>query len=167
MSDLIEPFVLQVAQSKLDDLRQRLVQTRRPEKEPVGDWSQGVPLMKVQALCDHWQNRYDWRRCEAMLNEFRQFRTEISGLSIHFLHIRSPHENALPMIMSHGWPGSVIEFHKVIGPLTDPVAHGGEASDAFHLIIPSLPGYGFSDLPTTPGWSVERIAGLWATLMRD
>ena len=165
MPDLIEPFVLQVAQSELDDLRQRLARTRWPEKEPVGDWSQGAPLGKVQALCEHWQNRYDWRRCEAMLNGFGQFRTEISGLGIHFLHVRSPHAHALPLIMSHGWPGSVVEFHKVIGPLTDPVAHGGEVSDAFHLVIPSLPGYGFSDLPTTPGWSVERIAGLWVTLM--
>ena len=165
MSDAIEPFLLQVPQNELDDLRQRLAQTRWPDKEPVADWSQGAPLEKVQALCDHWQNRYDWRRCEAMLNGFGQSRTTISGLGIHFLHIRSPHADALPMVMSHGWPGSVVEFYKVIGPLTDPVAHGGEASDAFHLVIPSLPGYGFSDLPTTTGWSIQRIAGLWVTLM--
>lgn len=165
MSDAIEPFHLHIPESELEDLRQRLAHTRWPEKEPVGDWSQGAPLKNMRELCDHWQHRYDWRRCETMLNGFGQFRTTISGLGVHFLHIRSPHAEALPMIMSHGWPGSIVEFHKVIGPLTDPVAHGGEVSDAFHLVIPSLPGYGFSDRPSTPGWTIERIAGLWVTLM--
>ena len=131
----------------------------------MGDWSQGAPLGKVRELCAYWQHRYDWRRCETLLNTFGQYRTTISDLGIHFLHVRSPHEDALPLIMSHGWPGSVIEFHKVIGPLTNPTAHGGEARDAFHLVIPSLPGYGFSDLPATKGWSVERVATLWVTLM--
>ncbi len=165
MSDGIEPFTLNIPPGELDDLRRRLVQTRWPEKEPVGDWSQGAPLDKVRELCDYWANGYDWRRCEAMLNGFGQYRTTISDLGIHFLHVRSPHADALPLILTHGWPGSVVEFHQVIGPLTDPVAHGGEARDAFHLVIPSLPGYGFSDRPSTPGWSVERIATLWVTLM--
>ena len=165
MPDTIEPFTLRVPQSELDDLCQRLAQTRWPEKELVGDWSQGVPLAELRELCAYWADGYDWRRCETMLNGFGQYRTNISDLGIHFLHVRSPHEDALPLVMSHGWPGSVIEFHKVIGPLIDPTKHGGEARDAFHLVIPSLPGYGFSDRPQTPGWSVERIAGLWITLM--
>jgi pimeloyl-ACP methyl ester carboxylesterase len=125
-----------------------------------------VPLAKIQALCAHWLNGYDWRRCEAMLNGFGQYRTEIDGLGIHFLHIRSPEPNAVPLLMTHGWPGSVIEFHKVIGPLTDPAAHGGDAKDAFHLVLPSLPGYGFSDKPSSTGWGVRRIANAWVTLMQ-
>ena len=165
MSDAVEPFLLHIPQAELDDLRRRLAQTRWPEQEPVGNWRQGVPLAQLRALCAYWADGYDWRRCEAMLNGFGQHRTVIGDLGLHFLHVRSPHEDALPLILTHGWPGSVVEFHKVIGPLTEPVAHGGEARDAFHLVIPSLPGYGFSDLPTTPGWSVERIAGLWVTLM--
>ena len=164
-SDEIVPFTLRIPQDELDDLRQRLVRTRWPEKEPVGDWSQGAPLDKVRALCAYWADGYDWRRCEAMLNGFGQHHTTISDLGIHFLHVRSPHADALPLILTHGWPGSVVEFHQVIGPLTDPVAHGGDASDAFHLVVPSLPGYGFSDRPSTPGWSVQRIATLWVTLM--
>ena len=165
MSDTIEPFHLQVPQTELDDLRRRLAQTRWPEQEPVGDWRQGVPLEKLRALCAYWADGYDWRRCEAALNALGQGRTTISDLGIHFLHVRSPHEDALPLILSHGWPGSVVEFLKVIGPLTDPTRYGGEARDAFHLVVPSLPGYGFSDRPQTPGWSVERIAGLWVTLL--
>jgi microsomal epoxide hydrolase len=124
-----------------------------------------VPLDKAQALCEYWRTRYDWRRCEAMLNGFGQYRTTIGGLRIHFLHIRSPEPDALPLIMTHGWPGSVVEFHKVIGPLTDPVAHGGDRRDAFHLVIPSLPGFGFSDKPAGTGWGAPRIADAWIELM--
>ena len=165
MSVAVEPFELAIPEAALDDLRQRLQAARWPEAETVGDWSQGAPLAKVRALCAHWLETYDWRRCEAMLNGFGQYRTEIDGLGIHFLHIRSPRADALPLLMTHGWPGSVIEFHKVIGPLSDPAAHGGNAGDAFHLVIPSLPGYGFSDKPSATGWGVERIAGAWITLM--
>lgn len=166
MSRQIDPFRIEIPQAQLDDLRDRLARTRWPEREAVDDWSQGAPLDRVTALCDYWRTGYDWRRCEARLNSFDQFRTTIDGLAIHFLHIRSPEPGALPLLMTHGWPGSVIEFLKVIGPLTDPVAHGGSASDAFHLILPSLPGYGFSDRPTRSGWSVERIGAAWIELMR-
>ena len=166
MTEAIEPFHLAIPQAELDDLRERLARTRWPERETVNDWSQGAPLEKVKALCDYWRTSYDWRRCETMLNGLGQYKTTIDGLGIHFLHIRSPEPNALPMIMTHGWPGSVIEFMKVIGPLTDPVAHGGRAEDAFHLVLPSLPGYGFSDKPTAPGWKVERIGTAWIELMR-
>ena len=165
MSDAIEPFTLRVPQTDLDDLRERLSRTRWPEREPVADWSQGVPLNKMRALCDYWRDGYDWRRCERMLNGFGQHRTTLDGLGIHFLHVRSPHVDALPLIMTHGWPGSLIEFHKVIGPLTDPVAHGGEARDAFHLVLPSLPGFGFSDKAAAVGWDLPRIARAWAILM--
>ena len=165
MSGLIEPFLIAVPQRELDELTRRLAQTRWPERETVDDWSQGAPLEKVRALCDYWRDRYDWRRCEAMLNGWDQHRTSLDGLGIHFLHVRSPEPDALPMIMTHDWPGSVIEFHKVIGPLTDPVAHGGDARDAFHLVLPSLPGYGFSGKPATPGWGFGRIARAWVTLM--
>jgi len=161
----IQPFHLSIPESELVDLRRRLELTRWPDPETVGDWSQGVPLTQAKALVEHWQTKYDWRRCEAMLNGLGQFTTEIDGVAIHFLHVRSKHENALPMIMSHGWPGSVIEFHKVIGPLTDPTAHGGKAEDAFHLVIPSLPGYGFSGKPPKAGWGVQKIASVWAELM--
>lgn len=154
----VEPFTLAIPEAELDDLRRRLAGTRWPEAETVPDRSQGARLADVQALCEHWRTGYDWRRCEAMLNGFGQFRTLIDGLGIHFLHVRSPHADALPMIMTHGWPGSVIEFHEVIGPLTDPTAHGGTAADAFHLVVPSLPGYGFSDKPQEAGWGVERTA---------
>ena len=150
----------------LDDLQRRLAATRWPEPETVDDWSQGVPLERLQALCDYWRDGYDWRRCEALLNGIGQYTTEIDGLSIHFLHRRSPEPNALPLLITHGWPGSVIEFHKVIGPLTDPVAHGGRAEDAFHVIAPSLPGYGFSEKPRDRGWTVQRIAAAWCELMR-
>ena len=165
MSDEITPFTLDISADALDDLYRRLDATRWPEPETVVDWTQGSPLTKVQALCEYWRNGYDWRRIEAQLNSLGQFRTEIDGLGFHFLHVRSPHPNAMPLVMTHGWPGSVVEFMKVIGPLTDPVAHGGSADDAFHVVAPSLPGYGFSDKPTTTGWGVERIAKAWATLM--
>jgi len=166
MSDSIEPFHLAIPQSALDDLHARLDRTRWPEKEVVADWSQGVPMAAIRDLCDYWRSGYDWRRCEAMLNDFGQYRTAIHGLDIHFLHIPSPEPAALPIILTHGWPGSVIEFHQVIAPLTDPVAHGGNAKDAFHVVVPSLPGYGFSGKPTSSGWNVERIASAWAELMR-
>ena len=164
--DIIEPHPIFVAESALVDLRERLNRIRWPDREPVGDWSQGSPLAKVQALCAYWRESYDWRRCEAMLNGWGSCRTVIDGLGIHFLHIRSPEPDALPMILTHGWPGSIIEFHKVIGPLTNPRAHGGDPADAFHLVIPSIPGYGFSDKPESTGWGIERIAGAWIELMR-
>ena len=164
-SDAVEPFHLAVAQADLDDLRRRLAATRWPERETVGDWSQGAPLDRVRALCAYWHDGYDWRRCEAMLNGFGQHRTVLDGLGIHFLHVQSPEPDALPVVMTHGWPGSVIEFAKAVGPLADPVAHGGAATDAFHLVIPSLPGFGFSDRPAEAGWGVDRIARAWATLM--
>jgi len=162
----IQPFHLAVPESELLDLRRRLERTRWPDPETVGDWSQGVPLAQAKQLVEHWRTRYDWRRCEARLNALGQFTTEIEGVAIHFLHVRSKHEGAMPMILSHGWPGSVIEFLKVIGPLTDPTAHGGRAEDAFHVVIPSLPGFGFSGKPTGTGWGVAKIAGAWAELMQ-
>ncbi len=165
MSNAIHPFTLAVPESALEDLQRRIDHARWPEAELVEDWSQGAPLTKVKALVDHWRHRYDWRRCEARLNALGQFKTEIDGLGIHFLHIRSPEANALPLIITHGWPGSVLEFMKIIGPLTDPVAHGGKAEDAFHLVLPSLPGFGFSDKPKATGWGVEKIAQSWAVLM--
>jgi pimeloyl-ACP methyl ester carboxylesterase len=165
MKQSINPFKIDIPQAQLDDLKARLANTRWPNAEPVDDWSQGAPLTSVQALCEYWQHSYDWRRCERELNSYPQFTTEIDGLDIHFLHIRSPHNDAMPMIMTHGWPGSILEFMRVIEPLTNPTAHGGHASDAFHLVIPSLPGYGFSGKPTCTGWGLERIAKAWITLM--
>ena len=162
----ITPFTYAAPESALDDLKLRLAQARLPERETVSDWSQGVPLAKLRALVAYWRTDYDWRRCEAVLNGFGQYRTEIDGLGIHFLHVRSGHPDALPIVITHGWPGSVIEFLKVIGPLTDPTAHGGQARDAFHLVAPSLPGFGFSDKPRERGWSSGRIARAWAELMR-
>jgi pimeloyl-ACP methyl ester carboxylesterase len=161
----IAPFTYRAPQSALDDLRHRLAHARWPERETVADWSQGVPLARLRALVEYWQTDYDWRRCEATLNGFAQYRTEIDGLNIHFLHVRSPHADALPLLITHGWPGSVIEFFKIIGPLTNPTAHGGEAQDAFHLVAPSLPGFGFSDKPAERGWNADRIARSWAELM--
>lgn len=166
MPDAIEPFHLAVPQAELDDLRERLSRARWPDRETVDDTSQGPPLAKMRALCDRWRDGYDWRRCEALLNGLGQFRTGIDGLGIHFLHVRSPEPDALPLLMTHGWPGSVLEFRHVIGPLTDPAAHGGDPRDAFHLVIPSLPGFGFSDKPKGTGWGVPRIADAWAELMR-
>jgi pimeloyl-ACP methyl ester carboxylesterase len=161
----VEPFRLDVPQAELDDLRARLSAARWPEEETVADWSQGVPLEYMKELCAYWATHYDWRPTEARLNALPQFRTEIDGLGIHFLHVRSPHPDALPLVITHGWPGSIVEFLKVIGPLTDPSAHGGNSDDAFHVVCPSLPGYGFSDKPQRPGWGVERIAGAWTELM--
>jgi pimeloyl-ACP methyl ester carboxylesterase len=161
----IRPFTLAVPQQQLDDLNRRLDAARWPEKETVDDWSQGTPLAVLQDLADHWRHRYDWRACEARLNALGQFVTEIDGLDIHFLHVRSPEQDALPLVLTHGWPGSVIEFMQVFGPLADPVAHGGDAGDAFHVVAPSLPGYGFSGKPDRAGWGVERIARAWAQLM--
>jgi pimeloyl-ACP methyl ester carboxylesterase len=161
----IRAFTYYAPQSALADLRERLARARWPEREPVPDWSQGVPLARLRALVDYWRADYDWRRCEAMLNGFGQYRTEIDGLDIHFLHVRSPHADALPILITHGWPGSVIEFFKVIGPLTNPPEHGGEVQDAFHVIAPSLPGFGFSGRPTERGWNADRIARAWAELM--
>ncbi len=165
MSDAVTPFTLSIPQAALDDLAARLALTRWPEKEPVGDWSQGVPLAALEDFVAHWRDSYDWRRCEARLNALGQYTTEIDGLTIHFLHIPSPHPNAMPLLLTHGWPGSVIEFMGVIGPLSDPAAHGGRAEDAFDLVIPSLPGYGFSGKPSAAGWGIERIARAWAVLM--
>jgi len=164
-SDEVVPFRIEVPQGTLGDLRARLAGTRWPEAETVDDWSQGVPLSYLRELCRHWAEDYDWRATERRLNLLPQFRTEVDGLGIHLLHLRSPHPDAFPVVLTHGWPGSVVEFLKVIGPLTDPTAHGGDAADAFHLVVPSLPGYGFSDRPAQPGWGVERIAGAWARLM--
>jgi len=165
-SDAIRPFQVNIPKADLDDLRYRLAHTRLPEKETVGDFTQGVPLKTTKQVLDHWQNKYDWRKAEARINAVPNFITKIDGLDIHFIHVRSRHENALPLIVTHGWPGSIIEQLKIIGPLTDPTAHGGSASDAFHVIIPSLPGYGFSEKPEATGWGPERIATAWITLMR-
>jgi len=165
-SDLVRPFRVEFPESALADLRQRLARTRLPEKETVADFSQGVSQKTVKQVLQYWQTKYDWRKAEARLNAVPNFITEIDGLDIHFIHVRSKHENALPLIVTHGWPGSVIEQLKIIDPLTNPTAHGGTASDAFHVVIPSMPGYGFSGKPTKTGWGPERIARAWITLMR-
>jgi pimeloyl-ACP methyl ester carboxylesterase len=165
MSDEIIPFRIEIPEADLDDLRQRLRRTRWPEPETVDDWSQGIPLDYTRQLCEYWLEQYDWRAAEARLNRFPQFLTEIDGLDIHFLHVRSPHEGALPLVITHGWPGSVVEFGKVIGPLADPVAHGGDAADAFHVVCPSLPGYGFSGKPARTGWGSGPTADAWDQLM--
>jgi epoxide hydrolase len=161
----IRPFTFDVAQSELDDLKRRLAHTRWPERETPQDWSQGVPLAYVKEVCDYWQHKYDWRRCEKRLNSYPQFITEIDGVEIQFMHLRSPHADAVPLVMTHGWPGSVLEFMDVIGPLTNPTAHGGEARDAFHLVCPTLPGFGFSGKPTTPGHGIDWVAKAWTQLM--
>jgi pimeloyl-ACP methyl ester carboxylesterase len=162
----IRPYRIEVPQQVLDETRRRILATRWPEKETVSDDSQGVQLATVQALARYWADEYDWRNCEAYLNKLPNFVTAIDGLDIHFLHVRSKHETALPIIVTHGWPGSIIEQLKIIGPLTDPTAHGGTASDAFHVIIPSLPGHGFSEKPAQTGWDPIRIAKAWITLMQ-
>jgi len=161
----IRPFRVEVPEADLVDLRRRLAATRLPERETVADASQGVQLATIRDLARYWRNDYDWRKCEARLNALPQFMTEIDGLDIHFIHVRSKHEEALPLIVTHGWPGSVIEQLKIIDPLTNPTAHGASAADAFHLVIPSLPGYGFSGKPTAAGWGAERTAAAWARLM--
>ncbi|MBP2433776.1 epoxide hydrolase family protein [Bradyrhizobium elkanii] len=162
----ISPFRIAVSDDVLEDLRSRLRRTRWPEAELVDDWSQGAPLQWIKDVCHYWAETYDWRQREAWLNRFSQFTTEIDGLDIHFIHVRSKHPEARPLIITHGWPGSVVEFHKVIEPLTDPVAHGGVAADAFHVVCPSLPGFGFSAKPVATGWGVDRIAKAWAVLMQ-
>jgi pimeloyl-ACP methyl ester carboxylesterase len=165
MTHDVTPFRIETPEAALDDLRRRLASTRWPEAETVNDWSQGVPLAYLRELCHYWAETYDWRMIEARLNALPQFRTEIDGLGIHFVHVRSPHPAALPLVITNGWPGSIVEYLKVIGPLTDPTAHGGDAADAFHVVFPTLPGYGYSDKPTLPGWNVQHIAGAWTRLM--
>jgi pimeloyl-ACP methyl ester carboxylesterase len=162
----IRPFQVEVSETDIDDLRRRLELTRWPESETVTDQTQGVPLATAQELARYWRSDYDMRRFETRLNAFPQFMTEIDGLDIHFIHVKSPHDNALPLIITHGWPGSVIEMLNVIGPLTDPTASGGDAADAFDVVIPSMPGYGFSAKPTSTGWGPYRIADAWIALMR-
>src|ERR1700722_4286934 len=162
----IRPFQVTVLAAELTELRRRINSARWPDRETVTDDSQGVPLATIQELARHWATDYDWRKCEAKLNALPNFVTEIDGLDIHFIHVRSKHDNAMPLIVTHGWPGSIIEQFKIIDPLTNPTAHGASASDAFHLVIPSLPGYGFSGKPTTTGWGPERTARAWVVLMK-
>ncbi len=162
----VRPFHVDVPEAELIELRRRINATRWPERETVTDQSQGVQLATMQRLARYWGTEYDWRKCEARLNAVPQFLTEIDGLDIHFIHVRSKHEDALPLIVTHGWPGSVVEQLKIVDPLTDPTAHGGSASDAFHVVIPSIPGYGFSGKPTTTGWDPVRIARAWVVLMK-
>jgi len=161
----IRPFHVDIPEEELAELRRRIAATRWPSKELVPDRSQGVQLATLQELARYWETDYDWRKAEAKLNALPQFTTEIDGIGIHFIHVKSGHENALPLIMTHGWPGSVIELLDVVGPLTDPTAHGGDAEDAFHLVLPSIPGYGFSGEPTEVGWDPGRVAQAWAELM--
>jgi pimeloyl-ACP methyl ester carboxylesterase len=165
-TDVIRPFTVQIPEDALDDLRRRLAATRWPSRELVGNRSQGVQLATLQALCEYWASDYDGRRVESRLNALPQFTTEIDGVDIHFVHVRSEHPDALPLIMTHGWPGSVIEMLDSVGPLSNPTAHGGTAADAFHLVLPSLPGYGFSAEPAELGWDLFRTARAWAELMR-
>jgi pimeloyl-ACP methyl ester carboxylesterase len=165
-TEAIEPFRVSIPQAALDDLKRRLTQTRFPSAQTVADWSQGVPLLKARALVEYWRDRYDWRPFETRLNSFPQFRTQIDGLGFHFIHVKSKHADALPIMLTHGWPGSIIEFLDVIVPLTDPTAHGGRAEDAFHVVVPSLPGFAFSDKPAEVGWSVQRTARAWVALMQ-
>jgi len=161
----IKPFHLEVPEEQLGDLRRRIEATRLPSRELVADRSQGVQLATIQELARYWATEYDWRQAEAKLNALPQFTTELDGVDIHFIHVRSEHEDALPLIMTHGWPGSVVELLETVGPLTDPTAHGGKAEDAFHLVLPSLPGYGFSGEPVEIGWELGRTARAWAELM--
>ncbi|HEX6027130.1 MAG TPA: epoxide hydrolase, partial [Solirubrobacter sp.] len=161
----VRSFRIDIPEEQLTDLRHRIAATRWPTRELVTDRSQGVQLETIRALADYWATEYDWRRIETRLNALPQFTTEIDGVEIHFIHVRSPHENALPLIMTHGWPGSVIELLDTIGPLTDPTAYGGSAEDAFHVVLPTLPGYGFSGTPDDLGWENGRIAAAWTELM--
>lgn len=161
------PFQISVSDNALNDLRARLTNTRWPEAEPVDDWSQGAPLSYVQEVCRYWANEYDWRSREAALNRFDQFTADVDGLNIHYIHVRSPEPNALPLLITHGWPGSVVEFHKVIDALANPAAHGGDPADAFDVICPSLPGFGFSGKPTATGCGVGEIAETWVALMKQ
>jgi hypothetical protein len=165
-SNLLRPFTVAIPDAEIKDLKQRLAHTRWPAQETVADWSQGVRLDHAESLVDYWAREYDWRRFEARLNRFPQFMTTIDGLDIHFIHVRSKAPKAMPLLLTHGWPGSIVEFLKVIGPLTDPEAFGGNVDDAFDVVIPSLPGFGFSQKPTETGWTVARIAGAWVELMK-
>jgi pimeloyl-ACP methyl ester carboxylesterase len=162
---VVDRFTFHARQDQLDDLKRRLSSARWPERETGSGWSEGVPKARLRTWVDYWLSGYDWRRCEGLLNGLGQYRTAINGLGIHFLHVRSPHEDALPLIITHGWPGSVLEFVKIIGPLTNPTAHGGTAEDAFHIVAPSLPGFAFSDKPESRGWNARRIAATWVMLM--
>ena len=161
----ITPFTISTPEEQLTDLRNRINNTRWAEEECVDDWSQGIPLTYVREIADYWANQYDWRKSEQYLNTFDHFQTNIDDLAIHFIHQKSPHPDAYPLIITHGWPGSIVEFHKVIQPLVDPTKHGGKAEDAFHVVCPSLPGYGFSGKPSQAGWGVEKIAETWDQLM--
>ena len=161
----ITPFTINIPEEQITDLRNRINNTRWAEEECVNDWSQGIPLTYVREVADYWANQYDWRKSEQYLNTFDHYQTNINDLDIHFIHQKSPHPNAYPLVITHGWPGSIIEFHKVIQPLVNPTKHGGKAEDAFHVICPSLPGYGFSGKPTVSGWGVEKIAQTWDQLM--
>ncbi|HEY1666064.1 MAG TPA: epoxide hydrolase [Trebonia sp.] len=165
-STLVRPFTVSISDSEIDDVKQRLARTRWPNPETVGDWSQGVRVANARSLVDYWERGYDWRRFESELNRFPQFLTEIDGLDIHFIHVRSKNANAMPLILTHGWPGSIVEFLKLIGPLTDPVSFGGDATDSFDVVVPSLPGFGFSQKPAETGWTVSRIASAWVELMK-
>ncbi len=165
MSNEIRPFTIDVADADIADLRDRLARTRWPENEPVEDWSQGIPLAYTRELCDYWADGYDWRRCESSLNAISGFMTEIDGIDIHFHHVRSPHADATPLIITHGWPGSTIEFREVVAPLTDPTHHGGSVDQAFHLVVPSIPGYGWSGKPASSGTGAGEIAAMWDQLM--
>lgn len=161
----IRPFEVHIPQRDVDDLHRRLVDTRWPEQGPGAEWERGVPLGYLRELVAYWRTGYDWRAAEAHLNSFPQFITEIDGVDVHFLHVRSPEPGARPLLLTHGWPGSPVEFLDVVGPLTDPASHGGDPADAFHVVIPSIPGHGFSGAPTEPGWDTERVARAWAELM--
>jgi epoxide hydrolase len=165
MSDDVTPFRVDIPEADIDDLRDRLRRTRWPEPETVDDWSQGTPVAYARELCKYWLEEYDWYAARTRLNRFPQFLTTIEGLDIHFIHVQSPNRAAVPLVITHGWPGSVVEFSKVIESLTDPVALGGDPADAFHVVCPSLPGFGFSGKPARPGWGAERIADAWDQLM--
>src|SRR5713101_8175112 len=165
-TEQVRLFHISVPQQAIDDLRARLRATRFPNQQSVKDWSQRDPLAHAKSLIEYRESRYDWRRFETELNSFPNFRTSIDGLGIHFIHVRSPHLDALPIVLTHGWPGSIVEFMKIIRPLTNPTEHGGRAQDAFHVVVPSLPGFGFSDKPTQTGWNLPRIASAWSLLMQ-
>lgn len=165
MTTAISPFEVNIEESVLEDLRTRLAMTRWPDAETCEGWAQGTPLAYAQELAQYWANDYDWRRFEKKLNGWPQFMTNIDGIDIHFIHVKSPHEDAMPIIVSHGWPGSIVEFHKIIDALADPTSHGGSASDAFHVVMPCLPGYGFSGKPTGTGTTVQKIGAMWGQLM--
>lgn len=165
-SALVRPFTVSIPDAEIDDLKQRLARTRWPDPETVGDWSQGVRVDNARSLVEYWERGYDWRRFESDLNRLPQFLTEIDGLDIHFIHVKSKNPDAMPLILTHGWPGSIVEFLKLVGPLTDPVSFGGDAADSFDVVVPSLPGFGFSQKPMETGWNVARIASAWVELMK-